>query len=172
MLYDDSNDAIYMYTIGNEDATVVEKYDINSQEQTKVIVDKVSYAADMEMINDNIYMIMSGWSEEENVIYDNRLVVYDKELNFLDEYEIDDAPEKIDQINDYIYIYYSRNESYILKYDKEMNYIERYEIPNSYIMTSIAADNIVYYYSEDCIYLLTERGILTYPFDGTISTTF
>ncbi len=173
ILYDANQKKIYMLIVGEEQASMLMSFDIASEEMKSLVIDEQMYASDFMKAGGFLYVLMSGKSEQNEIIYDNRVLIYKEDFSDLEQVvTVDDSPELIECIDDSIYIYFANETQYIKKYDSQFQVTAQYDMDADYIMDCEKCGDTLYYVGESSIYVLKGEELTELAVDGAMNLNF
>jgi hypothetical protein len=83
MIYSDTEHAIYFLLVGDVKTSQLGKYSLDNDKMNTILVDKDSFAGDIVINDEKIYLSMMGYSDENNEVEnDNRILIYNKDLEY------------------------------------------------------------------------------------------
>ncbi|RDU25207.1 hypothetical protein [Anaerosacchariphilus polymeriproducens] len=171
MVVSEEENAIYFLLVGDKKATQLSKYLIDSKEMKNIVVDEKSFGSDIMFSQDKIYVSLEGYSENSEVIQDNRIIVYDKDLQKKDTFTTQNSPMCFTIYNKNIYIVSNDDRSslqVISQNDKKVK--EESIIDRDYKSNTIQVkNNVIYLATSNTIYVKDNEKVTNFQVNGEIN---
>lgn len=166
----EDENAIYFLLVGDKDVTQISKYLIDDKKMKNIIVDEKSFGSDIMISQEKVYVSLEGFSEDNEVTNDNRIIIYNKDLEQEDTLITQRSPKCFTIYNDNIYIVSNDDRSSLQVLSlKDKKKEEESIIDNSYKSIAISVkNNVSYIATSNTVYVKENDRITNFTVNGEI----